>query len=737
MKTLHQYIALAVAMTLAGCAAEDRQTSSTDTTGHPELTGIRAEIVGGGDTKATRAGTVTPLVDYVGRDAFIPYDRTVFTNIRRTQNALTEFTYPGAGTYDGIIFKAGAELGWQRVADGGPERVFWTDAVSAHTFVAYSIPQAPNFEWNKYQFTQGATRKTYYLGSIGDPTDPDDIVYDDADDLDAEDLLIAYDTNMQAETGGSVALVKFYHALSSVRVVVNISGFSSTTSDHKAVVSNMQLLHQPTMYVWMQSDWGAQPLRASREGQSFTDQQMVDAAWGSTAPAFDQRKNLTLWTPVPAGSGSGQSKTFTFYGITTPQPSDYIGTLAEGSDLRKAELAFDVTYPNPLKPSQTITKSYKASLADDVCFEAGFNTTINISLNHKNEQLTVGAEYENWIFQDTPDVGELKKNSTFLQSVGHDGENVTILGDDNATIDDATWLYEFDGTVYDIYGHDGSSETEAYQISTAYQLLSFAYEVQNGNSFQGKYVRLDADITLQKSADKTAEELEEGGSAALVWPGIGTADNAFEGTFLGGNRFVYRLYGSPLFANIGSHAKIERLQVQALTPFSSATVPVTGSGLFAATNAGHIWASRVVGDVSLSADNAGAFVGTNTGSLYCCYHIGATKGSGAVGGLVGTNSGTVSCCYQAGAVTGSGTVGGVVATNSGTLYGNYYNETLCPASVTIEGVTGETTTGMTKQAFVTTLNNAVAAWRAANTGYTAYTAYTFVYQPANYPKLAE
>ncbi|MBQ9356424.1 MAG: hypothetical protein IJT98_03955 [Prevotella sp.] len=65
--------------------------------------------------------------------------------------------------------------------------------------------------------------------------------------LDDEDLLISYDEEMKAEPGGSVALVKFHHALSSIRVVVNISGFSSssTAADNAAVVSDMRLLISP------------------------------------------------------------------------------------------------------------------------------------------------------------------------------------------------------------------------------------------------------------------------------------------------------------------------------------------------------------------------------------------------------------------------------------------------------------------------------------------------------------
>ena len=272
--------------------------------------------------------------------------------------------------------------------------------------------------------------KTYYIGAIGNPLSKegsDSIVnyYIDPyakDDsgaylyrkkvnndsvftnplLEHEDVVIAYDEKMKAEPGGSVALVRFYHALSSIRVIVNISGFSASSeaTDNKAVVSDMKLLHQPTMYIWMQADSMAQPLRAQRVGATISDQQMVNIAYNgnkeTAGPDFNQRKNIKLWIPQPKGSGSNQSKTFTFYGITTPQPQDYITTFdshSADSIYRKAELKFTVTYPDTLKPDEMKDHVYTASLKD-VYFKAGYNTTINISLNHKNEEMTIGAEYE-------------------------------------------------------------------------------------------------------------------------------------------------------------------------------------------------------------------------------------------------------------------------------------------------------------------------------------------------------
>lgn len=758
-KLFHPYIVLLAAVVLAGCSV--KEVLVPEESGALELKGVRPVIVEGTGTKA---GTVTPLADYVGRSEFVGGDQVVFTRICRTDEPLGTFTYPGENaTYQGIVFQAGAEGGWQRISDGGPERIYWTDAASEHTFIAYGVPQdasSPGYDWKSFKYTTSESAKTYYIGSLGNPllTGEDDIIdYSLTPEeqetnkktinnvlvyfnpkLEKEDLVIAYSEEMKAEPGGSVALVQFYHALSSVRVVVNISGFSSssTAADNEAVVSNMFLLHQPTMYAWEQSGYGAQPLREA-------DQVVIDGAWGAgEKPAYNQRKDLKLWIPRPAGAGDKQSKTFTFYGITTPQPSNYISTLAEDDVHRYAELSFDVTYPNPLMPSQMVTHTYKASLKD-VYFDAAYSTTINISLNHKNEKMTIGAEYENWQFVATPDVSELFKNSTFLQDTdryvpGTDNvPNVTIVTDEQATADDATWLYQSGENVLDIYGHNGSSVEDAYQISTAYQFLSFAYEVKSGNTFEGKYVRLDADLTLQASSEKTQVEIPSDDESypdapsAISWIGIGESGKPFNGTFLGGDRYIYSLYGSPLFAQLGPKAKIVKLQVSAVQPADN-SASVTGDGLLAQSNAGLLSACKVDGNVTLSGETTGAFVGTNTGTVYACYHIGNTGGSGTTGGLVGSNSGTVRNSYQVGKVTGT-TTGGVAGSNSGTLTTTYFNSTLTSPTASFEGATGKSTLEMTMPGFVTALNIGIGEFA----GTAPDNLWSFVLRPADYPKIGD
>ena len=600
MKTI-KYSFLSFTALLVACTAED--TLSERCADARELKGVQAVIADGSLVARTRAADkVTPLAETIGRKGFVAGDKLVFTDIRRTTNAFEVFTYPGGGNYEGIVFETGSQGGWTRVkGTGEPDHIYWTDAVNPHTFVAYCVPMNSDFDWTHTQANAG--EKANYFGSLGKTTDTD-IVYASAEDMEQEDLLLSYSKDVLAEPGGNVALIKFQHALSNVRVVVNINGFSAGKDavDNKTSVSNMVLLHQPTDYIWMQANAGVHPLNVK-------------------ANTTITRKNMKLWIPNAVGEGADQNKNFTFYGITTPQPADYLTTLPENDEGRKVELQFDVTYPNPLNPSENLTKTYKASLSD-VYFEAGYNTTINITLNHRDEQMVVGAEYKNWEYVATPEEGKLKKNSTFLQSV--ERKSVTIVGDENATADDATWLYkDKNNTIVDIYGHDGSKESP-YQISTADELLSFAYEVNNnGYDFTGKTIRLDADITMQASTTKTNVEIETSNIKPVEWIGIGEEGKPFNGTFLGGDRYINRLKGKPLFINLGNSACVEQLYIT--------TTGTVTNGALAGTNNGVIGACKVIDEVETT---SGVLVGTNNGTIYACSHTGAANDAK----LVGTNN---------------------------------------------------------------------------------------------------
>ena len=338
-----------------------------------------------------------------------------------------------------------------------------------------------------------------------------------------------------------------------------------------------------------------------------------------------KKKDITLWCPQPNGEGKAQSKTFTFYGLTTPQNAAFHGISANKQPLK---FSFEVEYPDAMDPTQSVKKTYQGEFGDTVHFNPGVCTTLNISLNHQNEQIFMDVEYSDWNFVATPDLGALRKKSTFMDI----NSTVTIHSDANATVDDATWLYQKGGALLDIYGNNGDSRQTPYRITSASQLLSFAKEVKAGVDFKDKFIRLDADITMQASTAKTSAEDSTSNVKPVEWIGIGDADHAFNGTFLGGDRYINRLNGSPLFASLGKDACIEQLHITSIGS-------ITGGGALTDTNAGVIGGCKIIDDVNTT---GGALVGSNSGIIYASY----CTGEDGTTTLVGSNSGQAVGCYQ-------------------------------------------------------------------------------------------
>ena len=316
-----------LAIILAGCSTADDVDSDMVHVKAIEMKGFEA-VIESGTSQAGSRGTVTTLDHYVGRNAFVTNDQVVFTTIKRTDNPIDDFTYSG------VIFNHNGSQ-WNKE---GTTNLYWSDATNDHTFIGYSLPQVTSgtFDWTPSEGN--------YFGSIGNG---EDVVFSSSDDLKNEDLLITHNTTLTAQACNGTPSLSFHHALSSVRVVLTISGIPSGTS---ATVSDMTLLHQPTMYVWDQTGWDVKPITTE----------------------YQVRKNFKLW------AASNTSNTFTYYGMVIPQSSTYLNDYAS-DDNKKAEFTFKVTYTTTTPSASSTEKTYTASQANAV-FEPGYNTTINISI---------------------------------------------------------------------------------------------------------------------------------------------------------------------------------------------------------------------------------------------------------------------------------------------------------------------------------------------------------------------
>ena len=557
---------------LTACTSADEDMFTPDDA--LEIKGIHPTI--GGNRAVTRAAADVsgPSVN-IGRTAFVDNDKIVFTSIKRTNSPINKFTYSG------IHYKLNG-TSWKRDTDEGPEKIYWSDNKSEHTFIGYSLPVKEGYEFDK---------TTSYQGQISTTA------FSKAEYIAAEDLLLCHSLNTEVGASGIAANVYFAHALSCMRVVVDITEYGTTAKDTKVNVSNMVIKSQPTQFTWNEKGTAVEQIENSKQ----TD--------------------IVLWDSIPGGKDSdkGKSKSFVFYGLTVPH---------DGS----VDFEFKVKYSE-----NDAEKTYKGSF-ETVKFESALCTTLNISLNHRNEVIETDVEYNDWKLVISPDIGELRKKSTFMEM---EMKNVTISADKNATADDATWLYNDGGTIKDVYGNLGT-EDDPYIIKSAEQMLSFAKEVNsdNGVDFTKKFIRLDADITMQASTAKTNVEAETSTIKPVTWPGIGTDSRSFNGTFLGGDRYINRLGGNSLFVSLGEKAVVEQLHITTVGT-------IDGGGALADSNAGIVGGCKVIDDVNTT---GGALVGTNSGTIHACYYTGSNDVP-----LVGTNSegGIVVGCYVANEIPSS------------------------------------------------------------------------------------
>lgn len=659
--------------------SEEGDTENAFTDALP-LQGITASIgtVTGAHSRApqaTRANTTTakePL--YIGREAFVGGEKIKMTKFCRTANSISTFSYT-----DIDWEKLSDESGWTRVEDSNG-KVYWSDAQNPHTFVGYSLPY-DTFSWVKSEgensgvdvyrgqltLTDGAIDYTNYTGSDGTEVSGNEKMKKD-------DIVLSYSTEVVPDATG-IATIDFRHGLACLTVDLNIRDYSSTSGvgenekDNATRVISLTIPNQPYKYKWTQ---------------------------GSDAVQLDDEEataDVKAWTNSVEGdlTTTGRDRRFYYHALAVP------GTRSQ------MDIEFTVTYPDPMNTSRTLTKNYKAT-ATGVELVGGKRTVIKITLNHQNEDMTVGTEYIDWQFWETPDEGELTKNSTYLSST--DQSNVKLHGDESIYLaEDAVWLYtdktSVGNKVLDIYGNDGTAD-KPYSIATANQLLAFAYEVNNGMDFAGKHVQLNANLYMQPTTS----------ASGVSWIGIGTADHPFKGHFEGGLHNISRMKGSSLFGYVGEGAIVEGISLVNM-------LGTTNGGSVAYSNAGTIIGCAVNGDVT-GTDLAGGICAANSGTVTVCSHIGAVKAdatTGVAGGIAANNSGTVNgkACYVASGMTG------------GTVYMQCHYDTEFYTSATEEEAStwGKNSSEMMKASFVTGLND----------NRPEGTVYKFQFSPSEYPAL--
>lgn len=218
----------------------------------------------------------------------------------------------------------------------------------------------------------------------------------------------------------------------------------------------------------------------------------------------------------------------------------------------------------------------------------------------------------------------------------------------------------WDGTAAESFEGGNGDSFNPYIIKTAEQLALLAERVNGGETYQGKYFQLEADLDLSGSewAPIGIGERETGGS---------TVTKPFAGTFDGKN---HKISGLTLTAGLDD---------QGLFGCSSGTIGNLGI---------------VRGNISVgSAERIGAICGYSTGTIENCWNsadiTGSTEGGKYVGGICGYSTGTIYGCLNMGDITANSFIGGICGnTAQSTQISNCFNSGSITGKEQIGGIAG-------------------------------------------------
>ncbi len=185
-------------------------------------------------------------------------------------------------------------------------------------------------------------------------------------------------------------------------------------------------------------------------------------------------------------------------------------------------------------------------------------------------------------------------------------------------------------------------------ITTYEQFKAFADEVNGGNTFEGKLVRLDVNLYL--------------GGRNNPWTPVGTKSNKFCGTFDGGYHVISGLYIAS-GSNVGLFGYVSGGTVRNLVAEGSVSGSSNAAGIVGYLDGGKISSCGNRADVG-GGSAVGGVAGYLNGACTVsgCYNSGSISGTtGYIGGVTGQHwrAGEVTDCYNIGTVEGPATVGGV------------------------------------------------------------------------------
>ena len=257
------------------------------------------------------------------------------------------------------------------------------------------------------------------------------------------------------------------------------------------------------------------------------------------------------------------------------------------------------------------------------------------------------AELENSLKEQFGDEASVEENEdgSFIVTIG---ENKYYIGDDGGIIDSSNMV----------------------EISSVEELKAFRDDVNSGNTYEGKYVYLTNDITLDSN-----EEWEPIGYIAsdtdIQNPIIETS-KPFKGIFDGNNNKIENL---KITSTVNRYNSLFGFVVEGTLKNVIIGKNSKISGNVGAGIVGYLYGLKgdIINCINYANTNIGGIAVLIAGKhkIYGCKNYGDVSGSKNVGGIVGGCNGVILDSYNISNVNGKHRVGGIVGTTSNKIINCY------------------------------------------------------------------
>ena len=280
---------------------------------------------------------------------------------------------------------------------------------------------------------------------------------------------------------------------------------------------------------------------------------------------------------------------------------------------------------------------------------------------------------------DTLEITEEKLSDAIKQQFGNNKDFSITDNEDGSflvSMNDTQRMYYIDETGEII------DQSKILKISTADELKSFRDDVNSGNTYEGWYIYLANDITLDINEE---------------WQPIGNRECIFQGIFDGNKFEINGIYINTSEMDQGLFGYINNATVKKLGIGQNCNIVggnYTGSIVGTAYDKAKIidcYNKSYIHGNAISGGIAGQL--TQDGLISQCYNIGSiTVSNNYAGGICGSadNNSTVEKCYNISTITGNNYIGGIVGyLQTGALLQNCYNTGSISGSTRIGGICGE------------------------------------------------